>query len=55
MQEDLLLRIMETVEAAGARLAIQSQTVYLATDGNTPEDGVPIAPTRVKAAEKVAL
>jgi MscS family membrane protein len=54
MQQDLLLRMMETVEAAGAQLAIQSQTVYLASDETTQGNGMPSLPPRAKAAEKVA-
>jgi hypothetical protein len=46
---------MEIVEAAGARLALQSQTVYVAADGTTQGNGVPVASTRVTTAEKVAL
>ena len=35
-QEDLLLRIMETIEAAGAATAFPSQTIYLSRDPGQP-------------------
>ncbi len=45
VQEDLILRIMETVEAGGAGFAFPSQTVYNAEDIKAPQD-------RVRAAEE---
>jgi MscS family membrane protein len=36
-QEELLLQIMETVQTAGAQMALQSQTLYLAT--SSPSEG----------------
>jgi MscS family membrane protein len=39
-QEDLLLRIMETIEAAGAATAFPSQTIYLSRDPGQPSDKV---------------
>jgi MscS family membrane protein len=41
VQEDLLLRIMTIVEAAGAHLAFPSQTLYLGTDQVSGGDGTP--------------
>ena len=38
IQEDLLLRLMDIVEAAGTGLAFPSQTLYLAKDGGTDAD-----------------
>jgi len=40
-QEDLLLRIMDAVQAAGTRMAFPSQTTYLASDSPTEETRVP--------------
>jgi MscS family membrane protein len=37
IQQELLLQVMEIVEAAGSRIALQSQTVYLATDPTVSE------------------
>ena len=34
IQEELLLRIMETVQQTGAEIAFPSQTMYLATDSS---------------------
>ena len=38
IQEDLLLRVMDIVEAAGAGFAFPSQTTYLATDSGRPQE-----------------
>jgi MscS family membrane protein len=38
IQEELLLRIMETVQQTGAEIAFPSQTMYLATDSAEKTD-----------------
>jgi len=45
-QQDLLLQVMGVIEAAGARLALQSQTVYLEAGGNAQGNGAPGAASR---------
>ena len=39
IQEDLLLRLMEVIESAGTRLALPSQTTYLARDSVSKRPG----------------
>jgi MscS family membrane protein len=39
LQEDLLLRIMECIESAGAQIAIPSQTVFLASAAVSDDEG----------------
>lgn len=41
IQQELLLQVMEIVEAAGSRIALQSQTVYLTADSTTGEARAP--------------
>jgi MscS family membrane protein len=48
IREDVLLRIMEIVEAAGTRLAIPSKTVYFARDDGIDEEGRRAAEQQVR-------
>jgi MscS family membrane protein len=41
IQEDLLLRIMDAVQAAGTRMAFPSQTTYLVSDSRFEETSLP--------------
>jgi MscS family membrane protein len=41
IQEELLLRIMDAIQAAGTRIALPSQTTYLAPGAEQDRTGVP--------------
>jgi MscS family membrane protein len=41
IQEDLLLRILDAVQAAGTRMALPSQTTYLVSDSKSEERSLP--------------
>ena len=41
IQEELLLRIMDAIQAAGTRMALPSQTTYLVSDSPFGEGGLP--------------
>jgi MscS family membrane protein len=49
IQEDLLLRLMDTVEAGGTALAVPSQTTYLARDAGIDRDKAAEAAGAVRA------
>lgn len=49
IQEELLLKIMDVVEAGGTGFAFRSQTVYLAQDSGVSEEKSKAAEERVKA------
>ena len=41
IQEDLLLRIMEAIQAAGTRMALPSQNTYVLPDSKFEETSLP--------------
>ena len=49
IQEDLLLRLMDTIEAGGTALAVPSQTTYLARDGGVDAEKAAEAARAVQA------
>ena len=48
VQEDLLLRMMDVVEASGSSFAFPSQTIYLGRDTGKEEDKTQVAEEKVK-------